>query len=150
MKKSLDKYLNQDIDNPKYLFHGSPKKLKDLEPNYSHDSNNNPNNIANAVFLFPNFIKATAYAFKDTIKENSKDLKWNFTIPNDNNIPVMIMENVNIDKNIIGYVYVIQKEENMIKDTDSYQYKCEDRITPIDVIEVKYSDYEKYYEVRND
>ena len=62
----------------------------------------------------------------------------------------MIMENVNIDKNIIGYVYVIQKEENMIKDTDSYQYKCEDRITPIDVIEVKYSDYEKYYEVRND
>ena len=67
--KKLDEYLSQDIDNPKYLFHGSSKKIKVLEPNYSHDSNHNLNNIANAVFLFPSFIKATTYAFKDTIKK---------------------------------------------------------------------------------
>ena len=28
----LKKYLNQDIDNPTYLFHGSPKKLSILKP----------------------------------------------------------------------------------------------------------------------
>ena len=26
----LEEYLNQDINNPKYLFHGSPKKLDKL------------------------------------------------------------------------------------------------------------------------
>ena len=36
----------------------------------------------------------------------------------------MIMENVNIDENIIGYVYVFLRDDDMIKDNDSYQYKC--------------------------
>ena len=31
----LKKYLNQDIDNPTYLFHGSPKMLSVLKPNQS-------------------------------------------------------------------------------------------------------------------
>ena len=33
-----DKYINQDINNPKYLFHGSPKKLQQLKPKKSQDS----------------------------------------------------------------------------------------------------------------
>ena len=28
----IEEYLNQDINNPKYLFHGSPKKIKYLRP----------------------------------------------------------------------------------------------------------------------
>lgn len=63
------KYLNQDINNPTYLFHRSPYKLTKIVPKLSHDSNNNLVNIAEAIFLFPSFIKATAYAFKDTIKK---------------------------------------------------------------------------------
>ena len=145
--KNIDKYLNQDINNSKYLFHGSPKSLKKLVPNQSHDSNNNEDNVANAVFLFPSFIKATAYAFKDTIKENSKDLDWNFTIPNNNDIPVMIMENVNIDESIKGYIYVVEKDNDMIKDNNSLQYKCKKEIIPIDTIEVTYKDYKKYYSI---
>ena len=141
----IENYINQDINNPKYLFHGSPKLLKKLIPQQSYDSNNNENNIANAVFLFPSFIKATAYAFKDTIKENSKDLDWNFTIPNNNDIPVMIMENVNIDENIKGYIYVVEKDNDMIKDNNNLQYKCKKEIVPIDTIEVTYKDYKEYY-----
>ena len=62
----LEEYLNQDINNPKYLFHGSPKLLTKLEPRLSHDSDGNEMNIATAIFLFPSFLKSTPYAFKDT------------------------------------------------------------------------------------
>lgn len=145
----LEKYLNQDIDNPDYLFHGSPLNLFELEPNLSHDTNQNIDNISNAIFLFPSFLKATPYAFKDTIKSNSEGLKWNFEIPNTNDYPLMIMKNVNIEDNIKGYIYVFQKDNSMIKDENTYQYKCYHTLKPIDVIEIKYNDYKEYYKVIN-
>ena len=52
----IEEYLNQDINNPKYLFHGSPKKLSILEPKLTNDSNHNKNNIVTAIFLFPSFL----------------------------------------------------------------------------------------------
>lgn len=146
----LEKYLNQDIDNPDYLFHGSPLKLFELEPNLSYDTNQNIDNISNAIFLFPSFLKATPYAFKDTIKSNSEGLKWNFEIPNTNDYPLMIMKNVNIEDNIKGYIYVFQKDNSMIKDENTYQYKCYHTLKPIDVIEIKYNDYKEYYKVINE
>lgn len=143
----LDKYLNQDISNPIYLFHGSPKILTRLVPKMSHDSDNNKNNIGCAIFMLPSFLKATPYAFKDTIKENSKNLKYNFIIPNNNDYPLMKMENVNIDENICGYIYVFEKDMDMIKDNNSYQYKCYKEKEPIDIIKIKYKDYKKYYRI---
>ena len=145
----LDKYLNQNIDNPKYLFHGSPKRLFKLVPKLSHDSDGNVDNIAEAVFLFPSFLKSTPYAFKDTIKSNSMDLNWDFNIPNGDEFPLMKMSNVNIDEDIIGYIYVFENSDDMIRDNDSYQYKCYKELVPIDVVEVCYKDYKKYYDVVN-
>lgn len=144
MKKE---YLIQDINNPKYLFHGSPNKLDVIKPNLSYDANNSKNNVDNAIFLTPIFLTATAYAFKDTIKRNSCDLDWNFEINNNNLTPIMKMKNVSIDENMIGYVYVFKYKENMIKDDNSYQYKCYSNLVPIDVIEVCYKDYSCYYEI---
>ena len=69
----IKEYLTQDINNPKYLFHGSPKKIDKIIPKLSQDSNNNQDNIDKAVFLFPSLIKASAYAFKDTIKKTVKN-----------------------------------------------------------------------------
>lgn len=149
-ENNIRKYLNQDIDNPKYLFHGSPKKLERLIPKKSHDSNNESINIATAIFMFPSFLKATPYAFKDTIKEKNKHNKWSFTIPNDDSYPLMKMENVIIDENIKGYIYVFELDSSMIKDEDSYQYKCFEEKTPIDIIEVYYKDFKDYYEVENE
>ena len=143
----LDKYLKQDIDNPKYLFHGSCKKLSKLTPQLSHDSNGDVNNIATAVFLFPSFLKSTPYAFKDTIKKRSMDLQWDFDIPNGDEFPLMRMSGVNIPDDIVGYVYVFLKDDDMIKDPDSYQYKCYKELTPIDIVEVHYKDFSQYYEV---
>ena len=116
-------------------------------PQESHDSNNNSNNLATAVFLFPSFLKATPYAFKDTIKELSNDKKWNFEIPNDDSYPLMRMSNVNLDDDILGYVYVFSKDDSMIKDEDSYQYKCFKKIKPVDIVPVRYGDFSSDYEV---
>ncbi len=145
----IEEYLNQDINNPKYLFHGSPKKLSILKPKLTNDSNHNKNNIATAIFLFPSFLKSTPYAFKDTIKKLSSELDWNFEIPNNNTYPLMIMENVNVFDDIIGYIYVFKKDNSMIKDNNTYQYKCYHQLVPIDIIKVKYQEYKKYYKVIN-
>lgn len=67
---------------------------------------------------------------------------------NANTLPLMTMENVNIDENIIGYVYVFLIDDDMIKDNDSYQYKCYRLKKPIDVIEVIYRDFKNYYCVK--
>lgn len=145
----IEEYLNQDINNPKYLFHGSPLKLSILEPKLTNDSNHNKNNIATAIFLFPSFLKSTPYAFKDTIKKLSSELDWNFEISNNNTYPLMIMENVNVFDDIIGYIYVFKKDNSMIKDNNTYQYKCYHQLVPIDIIKVKYQEYKKYYKVIN-
>ena len=59
----------------------------------------------------------------------------------------MKMENFNISDNIIGYIYVFLKDDDMIKDSDSYQYKCYKELVPIDIVEVHYKDFSQYYEV---
>lgn len=150
LENKIEIYINQDINNPKYLFHGSSKKIDKLVPKLSHDSSNNNNNIATAIFMFPSLLKATPYAFKDIIKEKNKDKNWSFHIPNDNSYPLMIMENVVIDESIKGYIYVFEIDNSMIKDENSYQYKCYEEKTPIDIIEVYYKDYEEFYEVKNE
>ena len=143
----LEEYLKQDIDNPQYLFHGSPKTLEVLVPQESHDSRGNSNNLATAVFLFPSFLKATPYAFKDSIKELSEGKKWNFEIPNDDSYPLMRMRNVSLDDELVGYIYVFNKDDSMVKDEKSYQYKCFKELKPIDVVTVRYGDFSSYYEV---
>ena len=150
IEERMQKYLNQDINNPKYLLHGSPKKLDKIIPNLSYDYTGNSDNIANAVFLFPSLIKASAYAFKDTIKKNSEGLRWHFDIPSNNEYPVMVMENVNIDENIIGYIYVFDYDDKRRKDDgDSLQYTSYEELIPIDVISVCYRDFKEFYYIKN-
>lgn len=143
----LEKYLNQDIDNPRYLFHGSPVIMDEVVPRQATDSLGNSNNEAEAVFLFPSFLKATPYAFKDSIKKLSEGSNWNFSISNTNTYPLMQMSGVIIDRNLIGYIYVFEKDNDMIKDEDSYQYKCFKSIKPVDIVKVIYKDFEDYFEV---
>ena len=53
------------------------------------------------------------------------------------------------NENIIGYVYVFLRDDDMIKDNDSYQYKCYKSKKPIDIIEVTYRDFKNYYYVKS-
>lgn len=49
MKEEIEKHLNQDLSNPKYLFHGSSYKLEKLNPRRSLDYKNKSNED-NAIF----------------------------------------------------------------------------------------------------
>ena len=50
----LEQYLNQDIEHPIYLFHGSPKFLREIHPSQSYDSTGNNQNIAIRASVNPN------------------------------------------------------------------------------------------------
>lgn len=149
-KIHLSKYMNQDMKNPRYLFHGSPILLTTIEKRQSHDSKQQLTNVDHAVFLTSSFLLATAYSFKDKIKEASQGLKWNFEINHSGNIPIMIMENVNVNNDISGYVYVFENDGSFQNEPlGSLQYKSYKNLTPISVLPVVYQDYKSYYEIKN-
>lgn len=145
-------YEKNDLHNPKYLFHGSPMLIETIEQRQAHDSNNNPENEDFAVFLTSSFLIASAYAFKDKIKELSKDLDWNFDIgydPDKDEICIR-MDNVNVNDDIEGFIYVFPFSEEYEHHGKSIQYKCHKNIKPIDVVKIKFSDYKNYYSINNE
>lgn len=143
----MNKYFNNDINNPIFLFHGTPKQLETIEQRLAHDSNGNKENEDFAVFMTSPFIIASAYAFKDKIKELSEGLEWNFQIGRDTDSDELfvIMNNVNIDDELEGYIYVFDYNNSYTHDGKSIQYKCHENVTPIDVIKIKFKDFKKYY-----
>ena len=148
---NMDAYLSNDLANPTYLFHGSPKLLETIEQRQAHDSNGDVENEDFAVFLTSSFIIASAYAFKDKIKELSDGLNWNFEIGYDaDNSDVNIkFENVNIDDNIEGFIYVFPFSNNYEHHGRSIQYKCHENIKPEVVVKVRFEDFKKYYKISN-
>lgn len=145
----LEKYMNNDLNNPIYLFHGSPLLLSELEKRQSHDSNGTKENEDLAVFLTSSFIIASAYAFKDKIQEISDELDYDFEIGRDADSGTLIinMNNVNIDDNMEGYIYVIPYDEAYEHHGRSIQYKSHDNIKPIETIKIKFGDYKQFYNI---
>lgn len=143
----MNKNFNNDINNPIFLFHGTPKQLETIEQRLAHDSNGNKENEDFAVFMTSSFIIASAYAFKDKIKELSEGLEWNFQIGRDTDSDELfvIMNNVNVDDELEGYIYVFDYNNSYTHDGKSIQYKCHENVTPIDVIKIKFKDFKKYY-----
>ena len=146
---NVNKYFNNDINNPIFLFHGSPKQLDVVEQRQAHDSNGNRENEDFAVFMTSSFIIASAYAFKDKIKELSEGLEWNFEIGRDADSGELfvIMNNVNIDDELEGYIYVFDYNNSYTHDGRSIQYKCHENVTPIDVVKIKFKDFKEYYTI---
>lgn len=147
----MDTYVNNNLSNPTYLFHGSPKLLDTIEQRQAHDSNGNVENEDFAVFLTSSFIIASAYAFKDKIKELSDGLDWNFEIgyDSDNNEVNIKFENVKTDDDIEGFIYIFPFNENYEHHGRSIQYKCHENIKPVAVVKVRFSDFKKYYKISN-
>lgn len=143
--ENLDEYLNQDIFNPKYLFHGSSKLLEKLEPRQSKDKYNAENEDC-AIFLSSWFINAAAYAFRSKLKEINE--YYSFRMNNNGILPAMEYEVENIPENLFGYIYVLKKEEDITKDSYEYttQYRCYHELEPIKVIKVNFDYFEKYFQ----
>lgn len=140
----LKEYLEQDIWNPKYLFHGSPYEIDNLEPRKSNDSENKEN-ADHAIFLTSWFINATAYAFRNKLKEINE--YYDFSMNNNGELPAMNFQVENLPEDLYGYIYVFDKTDDMIKDNHEYttQYRCYHELRPIDVVKVYYKDFEDYF-----
>lgn len=151
MINNIKKYLDNDPNNPKYLFHGSPELLEILEPQQSHDKSGNENNIAKAVFMYPVFYKCVPYALKKGFiyKEEYGDDSWFETQNRKIDYPYAVINNRDIDEDAVGYIYVFEKNDDMIKDLNNYQYKCFHSLVPIDIVEVKMKDFIDLFEIRN-
>ena len=149
---SMDNYIGNSLTNPKFLFHGSPKRLEVIEQRQAHDSNGTKENEDYAVFMTSSFIIASAYAFKDKIKEMSEGLDWNFEIGRDADTGqiFVIMDNVNVDDELEGYIYVFDYDDSYTHEGRSIQYKCHKNVVPIDLVSIKFKDFKKYYSINID
>lgn len=136
----INEYLEQDIWNPKYLFHGSPYEINVLEPRKSADTQNKENED-NAIFLTSWFINASAYAFRNKLKEINEH--YDFQMNNNGELSAMLFSVENLPDDLYGYVYVFNKAEDMRKDNHEYtiQYRCYHELCPIDVVKVYYKDF---------
>lgn len=148
---NIEKYLDNDINNPKYLFHGSPNLYNELEPQQSHCDSGNEKNIDKAVFMYPLFYKSVPYALKGGFikKEEYGIDSWFETSNRTIEYPYAIVNNREIDMDAFGYIYVFEKNDDMKKDDDSYQYRCHHSLIPIDIIKVSMKDYLDLLEIRN-
>ncbi len=140
----LEMYFNQDIFNPKYLFHGTAHKIEMLELRESKDSVNK-NNGDYAIFLTSSIYTASAYAFSRRLKELNEH--YSFSMNNNGELPAMVFEVDNLPEDLYGYIYIFEKTEDMIKDNQQFttQYRCYHNLIPKKVIKVDYKDFEKYF-----
>ena len=144
-----DKYLMNSVNNPKYLFHGSPKKLKIIEPRESTSFNYLINNRGEAVYMTPLFVLASAYAFRDSIIKLSEKVPYNITIGVTEYAKeiYIIMDNVIVDDELEGYIYVFEWDDNYKQRKDMIQYKAHKVMPPIDIIKIKFKDFKKFYTI---
>ena len=151
MDNNIQKYLDNDPDNPKYLFHGSPILMDELLPQQSFDDGGNTDNVDLAVFMYPNFYKCVPYALKKGFikKEEFGDDSWFETCNRTIDYPYAILNNRDIDTDTIGYIYVFEKTNDMIKDKQNYQYRCYHSLKPVDIIKVQMKDYINLFEIRS-
>ena len=144
----LEELKNQDIFNPKYLFHGTAHEIEKIECNRSTD-NMNKDNEEKAIFLTSSIFTAAAYAFSRKLKEIND--YYSFSMNNDGKLPAMTLEVENLPEDLFGYIYIFEKDSDMIKGNYHYttQYKCYHDLIPQKVVKVNYKDFEDYFERRN-
>ena len=144
----LDEYMNQDVFNPKYLFHGTAHEIDKLELRQSTD-NENKDNEDNAIFLTSSIYTAAAYAFSRRLKELNEH--YSFSMNNNGNLPAMVFDVDNLPDDLCGYIYIFDKNEDMIKDNHEFttQYRCYHDLTSQKVIKVNYRDFEGFFSREN-
>lgn len=140
----LNEYMNQDVFNPKYLFHGTAHEIDKLELRQSTDSENKDNED-NAIFLTSSIYTAAAYAFSRRLKELNEN--YSFSMNNSGELPAMVFDVDNLPDDLCGYIYIFEKSEDMIKDNHKFttQYRCYHDLISRKVIKVNYKDFEDFF-----
>ena len=140
----LEEYQKQDVFNPKFLFHGTAHEIEKLELRQSLDDENKDNED-NAIFLTSSIFTAAAYAFSRRLKEINEH--YSFSLNNNGELPAMVFEVDNLPDDLCGYIYIFNKNDDMIKDDHKFttQYRCYHDLEPQKVIKVNYKDFENFF-----
>lgn len=149
VRKSSRERLSEFEASGKYVFHGSPVKLKSLEPRqgYGYDPETEKDEADGepAIFATP---KADAAIFHSLIRreqvQGDSNLNWG-TDKRGDWIFSATQNLIDAAKDKVGYIHVFDK--NDFSDSETIQGRAEKEVTPVEVIKVKYKDLPKDIEV---
>jgi hypothetical protein len=140
-------YINEDLTNPQYIFHGSPKLIKGkVEPRQAVCTSGIEQNTKEAMYGAVTFEGAVCFAIPKKPIEEKHNNSWTWEASY--NEAKAILYNMTIDKGAYGYVYVFDVK-NFVKAGKDIQYTSYISLTPLDVIKVYYKDYKYLFEFRN-
>ena len=134
-------YLNQDYNNPNYIFHGGRQLFDVLKVNKAFDTSGNEINQQTAVYGSSIFEGAIPYAFKG---KGKYDCEIGYR---PDNLKMKIFYGV-IPEDDYGYVYVCDAKD-FVQCDDTCQLVASTNVTPIEVIKVRYKDFKQCFEYIN-
>lgn len=141
-EKIDNKYLNQDYENPKYIFHGDRQLFDVLKINKAKDSSGDEMNEQEAVYGSSIFVGAVPYAIKG---KGKYDCQIGYR---PNNLKMKIFYGV-IPEDDYGYIYVCDAS-GFVRCTDTCQYVSYTEVKPIEIIKIYYRDFKKCFEYEDD
>lgn len=132
------KYLNQDYNNTKYIFHGSKELFDILKVNKAIDNKGNKINSQTGVFGSSIFEGAIPYAIKGKGKY-SCEIGYR-----PDNLKMKIYHGV-IPEDDFGYIYVCDSRD-FVRCSDTCQYVSYNEVKPIEIIKIYYKDFKDCFE----
>ena len=135
----------------RYIFHGSPKLIKELAPHQARCASGKEQNLHNAVYgsSAPEF--AIVFAFEKTpTTENLKESGWTVSTPSNKakpDSPWATLYKMKIEENAKGFLYYFPKEKFSRSSPGSIQLICQESIAPEKVFQINYKDFEYLFKL---
>jgi hypothetical protein len=140
------KYVNKDINNPEYIFHGHHALQNSIIPRIP--SINKTGNHDDTQFGIYGSVKING-AIPYSIKINEEYDDWegrsfvHYFIPPEYDYEVAVIHYGEIDENATGYIYVLSAKT--FKKSNDYQWISTVPVEPIDIVEVKYDELGNHF-----
>lgn len=144
---AYQKYINEDYNNPKYIFHGHPSLLKKIIPRIP--SVNKTESQEDTQFGIYGSVKLNG-AIPYAIKIEEEYDEWvgypvaNYFIPPEYDYEVAVIHYGEIAEDSVGYIYVL--DAATFKKSNDYQWLSTDEQIPLDIIEINYNDVKDHFQ----
>lgn len=140
------KYKNEDINNPKYIFHGHPVLFKNIAPRIpSLNKTGKPEDTQFGIYGSSKINGAIPYSIKIEVEYDDWEQRAfvHYFVPPEYDYEVAVIYHGEIDEDSIGYIYVL--DASTFKKSNEYQWISTEPITPIEIIEVVYQEVKEHF-----
>lgn len=138
---AYQKYKNEDIENPKYIFHGHHTLFEIIKPRIpSLNKTGNPEDTQFGIYGSVKINGAIPYSIK--IEEEYDD--WDqrsfahYFVPPEYDYETAVIHYGEIDDDSIGYIYVL--DASSFKKSNDYQWISTIPQEPLEIIKVSYEE----------